>query len=77
MNNEQENVKDDSIQEKVDFTQPDFTFIPKEVHEWRQKGPFIVCKSCEIMHAVYIGTEKIMVGMDEQGKPLFKRKLNY
>lgn len=68
MNNEE------PITETLDFSKPDFVFTPNENHEWRQKGYFIVCKSCEIMHAVFIGPEKIMVGLDEKGKPLFKKR---
>ena len=70
MNNEE----NEPIQETLDFTQPDYTFIPNENHDWRQKGFFAVCKSCEIMHATYLGPNKIIVGLDEKGKPLFKNR---
>lgn len=71
MNNEE---KDDSIKESLDFTKPDYVFTPNENHDWRQQGPYLICKSCEIQHSTYIGMEKIMVGVDEQGKPLFKNR---
>jgi hypothetical protein len=62
------------MQEQLDFSQPDFVFQPKEQHDWRQQGPYLVCKSCEIEHAVFIGTEKIMVGLNESGQPIFKNR---
>lgn len=68
MNNEE------PLKEAIDFTKPDFVFTPKENHNWRQKGPFLVCKSCEILHAVYIGQDRLMVGIDKDGKPLFKNR---
>lgn len=58
--------------EQLDFTKPDFEFIPKEHHSWRQQGPYLVCKSCEIDHAVWIGMEKIMVGLNDKGQPILK-----
>lgn len=66
------NENDDQISEQWDFTKPDFSFEPNEHHDWRQQGPYLVCKSCEIQHATYIGMDKIMVGLDETGKPLLK-----
>ncbi len=71
MNNEQD--KEPTI-ESLDFSKPDYQFTPGAYHEWRQKGFFMVCKSCEIMHAVYIGPEKILIGLDEKGQPLFKKR---
>jgi hypothetical protein len=37
-------------------------------HVWRQKGVWLVCKSCENEHAMFIGTKKMLVGI-EDGKP--------
>ena len=67
-----ENSNEEAEQEALDFTQPDFSFQPREHHEWRQKGPYLVCKSCEIEHAVYIGQNKQLIGLDEEGKPILK-----
>uniref|UniRef100_A0A6M3J2Z3 Uncharacterized protein n=1 Tax=viral metagenome TaxID=1070528 RepID=A0A6M3J2Z3_9ZZZZ len=60
--------------EILDFTKPDYSFIPKGVHEWKQQGYYLVCKSCELEHAVWIGSEKIMIGIEERGKPILKRR---
>jgi hypothetical protein len=72
MNDEKE--KDDSATEILDFSKPDFEFRPKEYHEWRQRGPYLVCTSCEIEHATYIGMEKIMVGLNDKGQPILKKR---
>lgn len=61
--------------EQVDFEKPDYLFAPSEHHEWRQRGYYLVCKSCELEHAVWIGSEHLMVGIDEQGKPIFKKRI--
>lgn len=71
MNNEQET---EPIIEQIDFTRPDFTFSPNETHDWKQKGPYLICKSCEIMHATFIGINKILVGLDKKGKPILKKR---
>ncbi len=60
--------------EILDFTKPDFTFIPKGNHEWRQEGPYLVCYSCQLKHAVYIGMNKMMVGIDKTGMPILKNR---
>lgn len=59
-------------EETLNFQEPSYKFVPKEVHEWRQQGYYLVCKSCELVHAVYIGSKKIIVGIDEQGRPILK-----
>lgn len=58
--------------EELDFTNPTYSFIPKGSHEWRQRGPYLVCKSCELEHAVWIGIDKQMVGVSEDGQPILK-----
>ena len=69
-----EEEKDVSESEVLNFDKPEFTFIPKANHEWRQQGYYLVCKNCEIEHAVWIGQEKMMVGLDEKGPILKPRK---
>lgn len=59
--------------EELDFTNPTYSFIPKGSHEWRQRGPYLVCKSCELEHAVWIGIDKQMVGVSEDGQPILKQ----
>lgn len=63
-----------SFLEEMDFSRPDFTFIPKGNHEWRQQGQFLVCKSCELEHAVNIGPDKLLVGFDQENKPIIKKR---
>lgn len=76
MNENEENIQpqDEPITENLDFTKPDFEFKPKEVHDWRQRGFYLVCKSCEIEHATYIGSEKLLIGLNPDGQPIFKRR---
>lgn len=72
--------KNDDIEETegesevADFNNPAFVFKPNEQHDWRAQGPYIICKSCELQHAVYIGMDKLLAGLDEKGKPIFKKR---
>lgn len=43
-------------------------------HEWRQQGYSLVCRSCELSHAIYIGPNKELVGFSEDGKPKFEKR---
>jgi len=60
--------------EVLNFDNPVYSFIPRGYHEWRQQGYYLVCKSCELQHAVWIGKDKIMIGVDETGKPILKKR---
>jgi len=71
MKNEEEQKID---QETLNFDKPSFKFVPNEYHDWRQEGPFLVCKSCPITHSVSIGMDKILVGFDEENKPIIKKR---
>jgi hypothetical protein len=61
-------------EEVLDFTKPSFTFKPKGHHSYRQQGPYLVCKSCEVQHAIWIGIDKVLVGFDEKDQPILKKK---
>ena len=60
--------------EVLDFNNPDYSFFPKGRHVYRQQGFYLICKSCELQHAVWIGPSKIMVGEDEEGNPILKKR---
>lgn len=72
--NEEQKSDIQPIIEERNWETPDFTFIPKGNHLYRQEGPYLICKSCELGHATYIGMKVVMVGMDEQGQPIFKSR---
>lgn len=61
-------------EQPYDFDNPAYQFIPKGVHAWRQEGCYVVCRSCDCSHAIFIGMDKIMTGIDEEGKPIFKSR---
>ena len=60
--------------EVLDFTKPDYKFIPKSYHDWVQRGPYLVCRSCDLDHGVWIGMDKILTGIDDKGPILKNRK---
>ena len=60
--------------EELDFTKPDFLFEPGEYHDYRQQGYYLICKSCEITHAVWIGPDRLMVGINSKGVPILKNR---
>jgi len=43
-------------------------------HRWVQKGIWLVCKSCKFRHGFYVGINKVLVGVDEEGNPILKNK---
>lgn len=43
-------------------------------HKWVQRGIYLVCTACEMEHAIHIGTDKLLVGF-EDNKPIFKDRL--
>ena len=59
--------------ETLDFNRASFVFRPNESHGWRQQGPYLVCKTCDIEHAVWVGMEKQMVGLNKKGQPILKK----
>jgi hypothetical protein len=66
-----------SQEEPYDFDNPEFVFTPKGVHNWRQEGIYVVCRSCEIEHAIYIGPNKMMVGLNDDGSPRLVDRQDY
>ena len=36
-------------------------------HNWRQQGPHLVCTSCKVRHAVYIGLTKRVIQIKSNG----------
>jgi len=73
----------EKIEEKVqqqgdvgEEMQAAYKFIPPGTHRWRQRGPYLICTTCEIQHALYIGMEKVMIGENEDSTPkLVERRL--
>jgi hypothetical protein len=66
--------QEEALNEVLDFNRPTFSFLPNEAHDWRQRGPFLVCKSCEIEHATYIGPDRLLIGIDDKGRPILKKR---
>lgn len=66
--------KTEELNEELNFEKPDFNFVPG-THEWRQRGPYIICYGCELQHAVYIGIENMLIGFDSKGNPIIRNKL--
>lgn len=63
----------DAEKEIINTNEPLFAFEPGLTgHQWRQQGPYIVCKSCELVHALRIGMNKQLIGIDEEGMPILK-----
>lgn len=67
--NEEYKVEDEYLE-----WQPDYSFQPEGRHVYRQQGYYLICKSCELQHAIFIGANKVMVGENEDGTPLLKMR---
>lgn len=68
--------KIDELNESLNFNKAEFTFVPGS-HEWRQRGPYLICYGCELQHAVYIGIENMLTGFDQKGNPIIKKKVDF
>lgn len=66
-----------SEEKEYDFDNPEFVFAPKGIHNWRAEGIYLVCRSCEIEHAIYIGPNKMFIGIDSDGKPILIDRDDY
>jgi hypothetical protein len=72
MKNDEEKIE--QLDETMDFNNPSYSFKPQGRHSYRQEGPYLVCHSCEIRHATWVGMETIMVGEDSEGNPILKKR---
>lgn len=70
MTNEEDQIEENI--EQLDFNNPSFRFIPEGRHTYRQEGGYLVCKSCTLHHAVWVGMERLMVGESPDGTPILK-----
>lgn len=70
--NEKEEIK--PIAEESSWDKPDYVFLPKGTHLWHQEGYYLVCGSCDLVHAVFIGNDKLLVGFDKGGQPILKTR---
>lgn len=82
----QDDPNEDAVKEEIKNANlpqfPDLSQIKKELtskaqanlhHTPRQRGPYLVCISCEYEHTLaYIGPFKKMVGINDKGEPIFK-----
>ena len=48
--------------------------VKNKKHVWKQKGPWIECQSCDYKHGHFVGVDKIMKGIDEDGNPFFEMR---
>lgn len=74
--NEQNKSNDDveEVQDDGEVLRKEYEFTPHALCKYKQRGPYLVCTSCELQHAVFIGIENMMVGEDANGKPIIKRR---
>jgi len=73
MENENEEVIDE-VRDEGEVMRKEYEFSPSALCKYKQRGPYLVCTSCELQHATWIGMDKIMVGEDETGKPIVKSR---
>lgn len=63
--------------EDLDFTKPNFVFRPNDTHSWRQRGPYLICRTCDLEHAIWVGMDQLMAGVKENGEPILQKKVVY
>lgn len=67
-------TQDEPETEILDFDNPTYKFEPNSYHKWVQQGPYLICMSCEIKHAQFVGMNKIMTGIKEDGTPILEKR---
>jgi hypothetical protein len=68
-----ENEEEKTIEEELNFEKANFVFVPG-IHRYRQQGYYLVCTECPLVHATWIGKDRVMVGEDEKGNPILKMR---
>ena len=69
----------EETKERTSHIDIDVSSIPSQVkegllgHTWKQQGPYLICTSCPISHAISIGVNRIYLGSDDKGMPKFKK----
>jgi ElaB/YqjD/DUF883 family membrane-anchored ribosome-binding protein len=82
MENKDEEIKsvDELIENVAGMTKDEYESIRDKAHEeakntrheWRMRGRGkLYCTSCVLPHSSYVPMNKILVGIDEQGLPIF------
>lgn len=72
-NENEEEKETKALFEERDISKPDFKFVPGN-HLWKQQGYYLVCHGCELQHAVWVGKDHLMVGVNDKGPILKTRK---
>lgn len=60
-----------NIEDKIEYHQVSSPTVGKK-HNWIQKGPEIICTSCESPHGIRIGVNKRLMGFDDKGNMIIK-----
>lgn len=68
-----ENEEEKTIEEELNFEKANFVFVPG-IHRYRQQGYYLVCTECPLVHATWIGKDRVMVGEDKEGNPIIKKR---
>jgi hypothetical protein len=67
-------TKDEALHFEVDRDQLEQLTKPGLAgHQWIQRGPYLICQSCPIVHALYIGTDHQLTGFEEDGTPILRK----
>jgi hypothetical protein len=74
MNENKENeTTEEEIEDAGEVLEKTYEFTSANCR-YKQRGIYLVCMSCELQHAEYIGINRIMVGEDERGRPILKKR---
>lgn len=69
-----QNEEEEDVVPETEVLEQTFEFKPSALCKYKQRGVYLVCTSCELQHAVYIGIDNIMIGEDEHGKPILEKR---
>jgi len=75
--NNKEKKETEVVEDYGEVMQKEYEFIPNALCHYKQRGIYLVCVSCELQHALFIGTDRFYVGDDENGRPILVEKKEY
>ena len=62
------------LSDEASFEHPSFKYVPNGHHDWKQQGYYLICKSCGLELAIWIGSKYLLVGIREDGMPIVKTR---
>ncbi len=65
---------DPTMSVDADFANSPHKFRLDKVHNWLQRGYYVHCTACPLEHGLWVGKDKLMVGIDADNMPILETR---